>query len=100
MCSARRAARPSGDLVGNRARTRGPVGCIYSSTTAMGSGIVASKLSAGSLLLVQPATILGWHPALVHHRWAAFGRRRGPGRPKLPTECQELVLRVARENPL
>jgi tetratricopeptide repeat protein len=36
------------------------------------------KLSAGALLLVQPATILGWHRALVHHRWAAFGWR-GPG---------------------
>ena len=52
------------------------------------------------MLLVQPATILGWHRALVHHRWAAFGRRRGPGRPKLPTECRELVLRLASENPL
>ena len=45
------------------------------------------KLSAGALLLVQPATVLGWHQALVHRRWAAFGRRRGSGRPKLPTEC-------------
>jgi putative transposase len=58
------------------------------------------KRSAGALLLVQPATILGWHRALVHHRWAAFGRRRGPGRPELPAECRELVLRLARENPL
>jgi putative transposase len=58
------------------------------------------KLSAGALLLVQPATILGWHRALVHRRWAAFGRRHGPGRPKLPAECRDLVLRLARENPL
>ena len=58
------------------------------------------KLPAGALLLVQPATILGWHRALVHHRWAAFGRRRGPGRPKLPAKCQELVLKLAKENPL
>src|SRR5262245_51163955 len=57
------------------------------------------KLPAGPLLLVQPATILGWHRALVRRRWAAFGRRRGPGRPPLPAECQELVLRLARENP-
>jgi len=49
---------------------------------------------------VQPATILGWHRALVHHRWAAFGRRRGPGRPKLPAQRQELVLKLAKENPL
>ena len=58
------------------------------------------KLSAGALLLVQPATVLGWHRALVHRRWAAFGRRRGPGRPKLSAECRELVLQLARENPL
>src|SRR5215813_3871520 len=58
------------------------------------------RLSAGAVLLVQPATVLGWHWALVHRRWAAFGRRRGPGRPKLSTECRELVLQLARENPL
>jgi len=58
------------------------------------------QLPASALLLVQPATILGWHRALVRRRWAAFGRRRGPGRPSLPAECQELVLRLARENPL
>ena len=58
------------------------------------------KLPAGALLLVQPATILGWHRALVRHRWAAFGRQRGPGRPKLPAECRELVLTLARENSL
>ncbi len=52
------------------------------------------------MLLVQPATILGWHRALVRRRWAAFGRSRGPGRPQLPAECQELVLRLAKENPL
>ena len=56
------------------------------------------KLSAGALLMVQPATILGWHRALVHRRWAAFGRCSGPGRPLLPAECRELVLTLAREN--
>jgi len=58
------------------------------------------QLPASALLLVQPATILGWHRALVRRRWAAFGRRRGRGRPSLPAECRELVLRLARENPL
>ena len=55
------------------------------------------KLSAGALLLVQSATILGWHRALVHRRWAAFGRRRHSGRPLLPTQCRELVLQLARD---
>jgi len=58
------------------------------------------QLPTSALLLVRPATILGWHRALVRRRWAAFGRRQGPWRPPLPAECQELVLRLARENPL
>src|SRR5215472_15883939 len=57
------------------------------------------QLPASALLLVQPATILGWHRALVRRRWAAFGRRRGPGRPPLPAECQELVLKVREREP-
>src|SRR6266536_4062190 len=32
-------------------------------------------------MLVQPETVLGWHRELVRRKWAAFGRRRGPGRP-------------------
>jgi len=36
------------------------------------------QLPASGLLLVQPATILGWHRALIRRRWAAFGRRGGP----------------------
>src|SRR6266849_177308 len=50
-------------------------------------------------LLVQPDTVLGWHRALVRRKWAAFGRRRGPGRPHIDGECRDLVLRLARENP-
>ena len=38
---------------------------------------------------------------LVRRKWAAFGRcpRRRLGRPPLPSECQQLILRLARENP-
>ena len=50
-------------------------------------------------LIVRPETVLGWHRALVHRRWAAFGRRaRRIGRPGLSAEVRELVLRLAREN--
>ena len=50
-------------------------------------------------LLARPVTVLGWHRALVRRKWAAFGRRRGPGRPRIDVECRQLILRLARENP-
>ncbi len=49
--------------------------------------------------LVKPETVLGWHRELVRRKWAAFGRRRGVGRPRLEENLRELILRMARENP-
>jgi hypothetical protein len=48
---------------------------------------------------VRPETLLRWHRELVRRKWAAFSRRRGPGRPPLAPDARELVLRLARENP-
>src|SRR5712692_6638453 len=50
-------------------------------------------------MLVQPETVLGWHRELVRRKWAAFGRRRGPGRPGLDPELQALILEMAKDNP-
>src|SRR5260370_40610036 len=50
-------------------------------------------------MLVQPETVLGWHRQLVRRKWAAFGRRRGPGRPTLDPELQVLILEMAKHNP-
>src|ERR1700688_1598801 len=47
--------------------------------------------------LVTPETILRWHRALVRRRWTYPHRK--PGRPALPEETVELILRLARENP-
>jgi len=47
--------------------------------------------------LVQPATLLRWHRDLVRRRWTDAGRRRG--RPPLASEMDELILRLAGENP-
>jgi hypothetical protein len=47
----------------------------------------------------RPETLLGWHRALVRRKWAAFGRRRGPGRARLDEECRQLILRLAKDNP-
>ena len=48
-------------------------------------------------LIVRPATLLGWHRDLVRRRWRH--PRRVAGRPPLPAETRELILRLARENP-
>src|SRR6266705_5696036 len=45
-------------------------------------------------MLVQPETVLGWHRQLVRRKWAAFGRRRDPGRPGLDPELQSLILEI------
>src|SRR6266545_4616359 len=47
--------------------------------------------------LVQPATLLRWHRDLVRRRWSYPGRR--PGRPPLVGQTQQLILRLAAENP-
>src|SRR5262249_51795762 len=49
---------------------------------------------------VRPETLLRWHRDLVRRTWAAFGRRRGPGRRPLARELREVTLRLARENPI
>src|SRR5215211_3259850 len=47
--------------------------------------------------LVQPATLIRWHRALVRRRWTYDGR--GPGRPPLLAQTRQLILRLAAENP-
>src|SRR6266511_3967625 len=47
--------------------------------------------------LVTPRTLLRWHQALVRRKWRQAPGARG--RPSLPEEVRELVLRLARENP-
>jgi hypothetical protein len=56
--------------------------------------------AAWRVLPVRPETLLRWHRELVRRKWAAFGRRRGPGRPPLPAEVRDLIERLAVENPL
>jgi putative transposase len=53
--------------------------------------------SSRGVLLVTPRTLLRWHQALVRRKWRQAPGQRG--RPKLPAEVRELVLRLARENP-
>ena len=70
-----------------------------------GGRFVLAVLSRGlarpawGILPVRPETLLRWHRGLVGRQWAAFGRRRGPGRPPLPAEVRGLIGRLATENP-
>jgi putative transposase len=50
-----------------------------------------------SCFFVKPETLLRWHRRLVADAWT-YSRRR-TGRPPLDQETQELIVRLARENP-
>jgi transposase InsO family protein len=48
--------------------------------------------------IVTPDTILRWHRELIAEKWNHSDRCKTPGRPKVATEVEELVLRMAKEN--
>ena len=49
--------------------------------------------------IVTPETILRWHRELVARHWDYSDRRKAGGRPPVPAEIVELVLRLAKESP-
>src|SRR5260370_31282944 len=50
------------------------------------------------VLLVKPDTLLKWHRELVKGKWT-FRHAKVGGRPRLDTDLEALILRLARENP-
>ena len=56
-----------------------------------------SRLS-NMVVLFKPATILKWHRELVRWKWT-YKRRRPPGRPRIASELEALIVPLAKENP-
>jgi len=48
--------------------------------------------------IFQPETILRWHRELVRRKWTYPHKNKG-GRPSISKELEELILRLAHENP-
>jgi putative transposase len=51
-----------------------------------------------ALVLVQPATVDRWYRDRFNRRW--WRRSRRPGRPRINSQCRELIGRLAEENHL
>ena len=53
-----------------------------------------------AVVLVQPETVIRWQRTAWRQYWTWKSRRgRTSGRPRVPTEVQELIEPMARENP-
>jgi len=50
-----------------------------------------------SVFLVKPETLLGWHRRMVRGRWTYA--TVSMGRPPVPDQVQQLIVRLASENP-
>jgi putative transposase len=49
--------------------------------------------------IARPDTILGWYRKLVARKFDGSKARRGPGRPRIKREVEQLIIRMAGENP-
>ena len=74
-----------------------PVSCAFQERHFLRIGGRLVPRERWAAFLVTPETILRWHRALVRRYWTYPHRR--PGRPRLPADTVELILRLARENP-
>src|ERR1044072_1386408 len=56
------------------------------------------KVLADVATIAGPDTILGWYRKLVARKFDGSKARRGPGRPRIRREIEELIIRMASEN--
>src|ERR1700716_1646269 len=56
------------------------------------------KVLADVATVARPDTILGWYRKLVARKFDGSQARRGPGRPRIKREVEQLIIRMASEN--
>ena len=52
----------------------------------------------GTLVMVEPDTVVRWHRSAWRAYWRWKSRRRS-GRPRIPAELRQLIVRIATEHP-
>ena len=67
-------------------------------TLVVGSLGMKTRQLLDSLVLIKPATLVGWHREIVRRHWT-FRAGRRPGRPPISEEARRLLIRIARDNP-
>ena len=75
---------------------------LFSDAERRTLGALAKEIGTRALReldpIVSPATLLRWHRELVAQKWTFLERRR-PGRPRTHIDIEQVVLRMAEENP-
>ncbi len=56
------------------------------------------KALAEVATVARPDTILAWYRKLVARKFDGSQARRGPGRPRISREVEQLIVRIAEEN--
>ena len=56
------------------------------------------KALADAATVARPDTILGWYRKLVARKFDGSKARRGPGRPRIKRELEQLIIRMASAN--
>jgi transposase InsO family protein len=75
-----------------------PAPSIPGASLAVKGKVLGQKALGQIGTAFSPDTILRWHRQLVAEKWDYSDRRKIVGRPSVPPEIVELVLRTAREN--
>src|SRR3981081_2095135 len=56
------------------------------------------QILADVATIARPDTILGWYRKLIARKFDGSKARRGPGRPRIKREVEQLIIRMASEN--